>query len=268
MALRKCILVAAGTVRIYLERRVSRAAAALSYFLMLTLFPMLVCLYEMLGGMFPTTIAVEQFLSTLLPEDTVDTILAYLDYVTDNKSHSMLMVAIVTMATSSAAAFRIIDHIMGEIRGQRRFVGPFAVIFSFGFSLVFLAAVYFAVVVMVSGNWLLESIDAMLPLIHVASSWAWARFVLLFGLLFAIILGIYRLTAPQKENICLFAGAVAASVALVVVSILFSYFISMSVKYSLVYGSLASVMILMLWLYLCGCIVIGGNIVNVVLERL
>lgn len=268
MALRKCLLVAAGTVRIYLERRVSRAAAALSYFLMLTIFPLLVCLYEMLGGMFPTAAAIEHFLGGLLPGDTVKTFMEFLAYVSDNNSHSMLTVAIISMATSSAAAFRIIDHIMGEIRGQRRFVGPFAVLFSFAFSLVFLAVVYFAVVVMISGNWFLEYIDAHVPLVNISSSWGWVRFVLLFLLLFVIIMGIYRLTAPQKENVCLFAGAVTASAALVGVSILFSYFIGMSVKYSLVYGSLASVMILLFWLYLCGNIVIGGNIINVVLERL
>lgn len=36
----------------------------------------------------------------------------------------------------------------------------------------------------------------------------------------------------------------------------------MSSRYSLVYGSLTSVIILLVWLYLCGTIVILGNIVN------
>ena len=266
--LRTCALVAAGTLRIYLQRRVSRAAAALSYFLMLTIFPLLVCLYEMLGGLFPTAAAVEHFFDDLLPGDAVSTIMDYLAYISDNNSRSMFSIAVLSMATSSAAAFRILDYIMGEIRGQRRYVGPLSVLFSFGFSLIFLAAIYFAVVVMLSGNWFLEYIDAHLPLINISSNWRWARFVLLFLLLFVIVLGIYRLTAPKKPNIHLFSGAVLASAALVMVSILFSYFIGMSVKYSLIYGSLASVMILLLWLYLCGNIVIGGNIVNVVLERL
>ena len=47
-------------------------------------------------------------------------------------------------------------------------------------------------------------------------------------------------------------------------SILFSWFIGMSSKYSLVYGSLASVIILLLWLYLCGNILILGNVFNCV----
>ena len=41
----------------------------------------------------------------------------------------------------------------------------------------------------------------------------------------------------------------------------------MSSRYSLVYGSLASVIILMLWLYLCGNIVNLGNVLNYVWWR-
>ena len=52
-----------------------------------------------------------------------------------------------------------------------------------------------------------------------------------------------------------------------IVSIVFSVVIGMSVKYPLVYGSLASVMIILFWLYVCGNIVIMGNIINVAIEN-
>ena len=41
-----------------------------------------------------------------------------------------------------------------------------------------------------------------------------------------------------------------------------SAMVSMSVRYSLVYGSLASLVILMLWLYVFGNILIMGNALN------
>ena len=47
----------------------------------------------------------------------------------------------------------------------------------------------------------------------------------------------------------------------------FSEMVSFSVRYSLVYGSLASVIILMLWLYFFGNILIMGNTVNYLLEK-
>ncbi|MBM6974915.1 YihY/virulence factor BrkB family protein, partial [Intestinimonas butyriciproducens] len=59
-------------------------------------------------------------------------------------------------------------------------------------------------------------------------------------------------------------GGFLASVALVAASMLFSWFIGLSSRYSLVYGSLASVIILLVWLYLCGNIFILGNVFNYV----
>ena len=38
-----------------------------------------------------------------------------------------------------------------------------------------------------------------------------------------------------------------------------------STRYNLIYGSLASVIIMLVWLYLCGNILIMGNVVNYVL---
>ena len=59
-------------------------------------------------------------------------------------------------------------------------------------------------------------------------------------------------------------GAVAAAILIVLVSVLFSWFISMSSRYPLIYGSLASIVIFMLWMYICGQILIMGNALNVV----
>ena len=41
---------------------------------------------------------------------------------------------------------------------------------------------------------------------------------------------------------------------------LFSWFIGMSSRYSLVYGSLASLIILLVWLYFCGNILLVGAV--------
>lgn len=267
MKKRKLPSVLRGAMRIYLDVNVSRGAAALSYFLMLSIFPMFICLYEMLGSMFPTKEAIISFASGLIPSEAVDTLVDYLVYVTENHNTAMLTMALAAMATTSAAAFRTLDNMMGEIRGARRFTGAFALIFSFVFSLIFLAAVYFAVIVMVTGNWFFTFLAKHVSFLSVSGSWEWGRFVLLFLLLLVINLGIYRITAPRGPGVRIFTGAAAASAALVGVSILFSFFIGMSSKYPVIYGSLASVMILLFWLYVCGTVVIGGNILNVAIER-
>jgi membrane protein len=54
---------------------------------------------------------------------------------------------------------------------------------------------------------------------------------------------------------------------MLVVSIVFSHGISMSSKYSIVYGSLAALLILMLWLFLIANVIFLGNILNYVVYR-
>ena len=49
---------------------------------------------------------------------------------------------------------------------------------------------------------------------------------------------------------------------------MFSAFIGASVKYPLIYGSLAGVIVVMLWFYTCGMILLLGGALNVALERL
>lgn len=246
---------------------VSRAAAGLAYFLMLAIFPMLLCLYTMLVRFLPEADAVERIIASVLPTDSIGALISnYLLYVSANNSGGMAATAIVAMATTSAGVFRILHNVMGEMRGCKRFTGALSYVLSFVFSLVFLLAVYLAVVIVLTGSWFIRLVDRHIPFLDISASWNWIRFILLFLLLFVIITGVYRITAPKYERITLLPGAIGASVAMVGVSILFSYFIGMSAKYPVVYGSLASVMIMMFWLYICGIVFFSGNMLNVALE--
>ena len=84
-----------------------------------------------------------------------------------------------------------------------------------------------------------------------------------------LVLAIYRVGTPREA---LGRGAVRLSalftaVAMVACSVLFSWFIGMSSRYALVYGSLASLVILLVWLYLCGNILLLGAVVGWVWTR-
>ena len=266
---REILRTAAKTMlQLYTGHALPRAAAGLCYFLTLSFFPMLICLYTMLGSFFPAAEQVRELLEGLLPQAAVGTIVDYLRYVSAYNSRGMLMAALAVMATSSSAAFRTMSGVICGMRGAQRYTDLFELVFSFVFSLVFLAAIYLAAVLIITGKWFLEMIDRHIMFMNISSAWSWARFVLLFLLLFVIVSGVYRLTAPQDEDSRIFPGAAGAAVALVVVSLVFSAFISASSKYPLVYGSLASLIVMMFWLYICGLIVFLGAALNIALEKL
>jgi len=242
--------------------RVPRSAAALSYSLTLSLFPTLICLYALLGNVLPNMGMIYDALGGIVPQSTFQAITDYIDYVSRQNSTTLVTAGMLLMATMGAAAFRTLNHTMNDIWKTRRFRGTWAFLISFPFSILFLAVIYFSIVVMLTGNWFLRFLESSLPGLIFSHTWAWLRFFLLFVVLLLIVLGVYRLTAPKSARGQLLPGAMSATASLVVVSILFSWFIGMSSRYPLVYGSLASVIILMLWIYACGIILITGNILN------
>ena len=78
-----------------------------------------------------------------------------------------------------------------------------------------------------------------------------------------LVLAVYRMGTPpplRREKKVLRLTALFSAGALVACSVLFSWFIGMSSRYSLVYGSLASLIILLVWLYFCGNILLAGAV--------
>lgn len=255
-------------VDIYSKQRVSRSAAAFSYYVTLSIFPTLICLYVMLGNILPSNEIIVEFASGIIPPNTLETVLDFFEYIRSNQSPSMLVAGLVAMATTIAAAFRSLNGIMGDIQGKSRFQGFFSLAISFILSLVFLMVMYFAFIVIITGNWLINYLeDEIIVFINFSNSWSWIRFVILFALLLVIVYGIYVITVPRRARRSLLPGAAAASTAMVVVSMVFSWFIGLSARYPLIYGSLASIIILLIWLYIIGNILILGNALNYVLRK-
>lgn len=252
---------------LYASQRIPIAAAGLTYFLTLTFFPLLICLQAMLGSLFPAAEELREGLELLLPKAAVITIVDYLRYVSANQSNALAVMALTMVASASSAAFRTVSRVIGDMRGRRRWGGLAALVFSFCFSLFFLAAIYFALILIASGKWFLDFADRHIYFMNISDSWRWGRFFLLFLLLFAMLSLVYRITAPRREGIRLLPGALLATAALLALSILFSAMIGASARYPLLYGSLASLIVLMLWLYSAGNILFLGAALNVALER-
>lgn len=254
--------------RLLRENHFPRAAAGLAYFLMMTLFPLLLCLYHMLGSLFPATAEIRAFLGGLLPPETVETLLDFLGHAASLRTPAAFVMALSVVLTGAASAYRIIDDVIDELRRCRRARTWRDLLGSFAMSLVFLAGVYLAALLVLSGRWLLEKLDRYIMFLNVSELWTWLRFPLLAALLLALFSAVYRLTAPRREGVRVFPGAAAGALALLIVSPVVALFIGRSARYPLLYGSLASVILMMLWLYLCGMVLFLGAALNAALEQL
>jgi len=97
---------------------------------------------------------------------------------------------------------------------------------------------------------------------------ALAAVLVLFFLLYLTIICVYEISALRDgERVPRSTGAAIVASLLLVVSIFFSAMIEKSTRYTLIYGSLVSIIVLMTWFYLCGIVMIMGNVLNIVLHR-
>ena len=82
-------------------------------------------------------------------------------------------------------------------------------------------------------------------------------------IIFVIFIGLYWL-APSKRFFCRTAipGAAFATIGWILTSYAFSYYVENIVNYSLTYGSIGAIIILMIWFYISGIIIIIGGDVN------
>ncbi|MBQ9249724.1 MAG: YihY/virulence factor BrkB family protein [Oscillospiraceae bacterium] len=250
----------------YTKRRIPKASAALSYYLTMTLFPVIICLYALLGENYDRTMQILDFVEQFLSADTTMLIRRFIVHVAASNSTALLIAALTVLVTSASAAVRTLQSTIGEMQGGQRFQGLMDLLFSVIFSLAFLAAMYFAILVMFTGRDFLEWINGYLPFVDVRSSWRWLRFLLLGGIELVIFWGVYEVSKRRCDNYSTLPGAILSTLAIVAMSSVFSVFIAASARYPLVYGSLASLVLLMFWLYLSCQIIFLGAALNVVLR--
>lgn len=268
------VLFVRDMVQTYGRLGVSRAAASLAYFLILTLFPLLVCVNFFIGLLELDPEAVFSALDSLLPRESLSIILDYLTYVSgvpQSQSTPLLLASLFTILLSASAGLRTLLKTMDELYQVRHVSSLRRVVVSVALSILFLLTIYLSIVVIFTGDWFFQLLEArlpsplaeLIPLRLLSQLWGWLRYLLLFFCVLLLVLAVYRMGTPpplRREKKVLRLTALLSAGALVACSVLFSWFIGMSSRYSLVYGSLASLIILLVWLYFCGNILLVGAV--------
>ena len=258
-------------VELYFSCRVSRAAAELAYFLVLTFFPILICVSAFVSKLNLEMTALLEEASYVLPQEVLSIFRDYLGYIDTHQSDAMLVAGVIMSAAFASAAVRGLMNMMHEVYGRATFRGVHQVVASVVFSVLLLVTIYLSITVVVTGNWFFHMLGQLLKLDNLVAqfgTWQWVKYLLLTALVFLFILLLYRFASPlEKPRPPVIPGSLVAAVALTAASMVFSYFMENSTKYSLVYGSLTSMIILLVWLYLCGNVLIVGSLINYVIHQ-
>ena len=201
----------------------------------------------------------------MLSADTLRVAKTFLNYVAANHSAAMFVAGVMLLLTSASAAVRSIAVTLGRMQGKQRFDSVHGFFFSILFSLLFLFTIWFGILVMFTSRDLMARINELLPFIDISSGWQSFKYLMLGGMLFLLLWGMFRVFRHSDNHFATWPGALVGTFGMLAFSGIFSKFIVVSTRYSLVYGSLASVILLMLWMYFSGQAMYIGAVFNIAL---
>jgi len=252
-------------VRLYYIHNIPKASAALSYYMTMTFFPLIVCLYALFGQSYSTALRIVEFTGQFLTPDATSMIRNYLLYLAGSSGKAILVAAITILFTSASATIRAMESTVSDIQGGHRFRVWQDFLLSFLLAVALLIAMYFALTVMLTGRDMLDKLHESFPDLDISAAWAWSRFPFLGSIALAILWGAFAFM--KNEPFPTWPGAILSAVSIMGMSGLFSVFIAASTRYSLVYESLASLILLMLCLYMACQLIFVGAAFNVALRN-
>ena len=243
------------------HNRISGTAAQLAYYFLLALFPMLIFLTSLVGFLPGLQETILDNLSRVMPPEAMRLVRDTLEDVVSNRSGGLLSFgALAALWSASVGVAAILDglNIAWRVKEGRSFLKQRAVALGLTVALALLVVGGALLIVygIRLGSWLASQLRFGAAFTVISSG---VNYLLGILLLFIGIEMIYYLGPNTKrEWRWVTPGAVFAALAFILVSALFTEYLHYAPSYSATYGSLGAVVVLMLWLYLMGFIVLAG----------
>ena len=255
-------------VQRYHAHDVSQQGAALAYFLLFSLFPLLILVSSLIGQLELDLSGVLDTLSPVLPEGVLLLAQTYLSYVSEHVSRSMLWFSAVFSVWFPLRATRCLlrsirtAYSLGAPKHRIRYA--FRVVF---FTVLLLFCLVTTLLLMTLGSRLLQALGSVVSLpYHFPRMWGLIRLFVLGAIIFAAVFVLY---AAAQDVRCpprsLLPGAALATFAWLALSFGYSFYAENMSNYSTIYGALGAVVVLLIWLYLTALTLIMGAEYNDIL---
>jgi len=245
-------------------------AAQISFYMMLSVVPILILIIQLLGligiSMETALNVVEQYTG-----NSISNVLSIIFEFSSIGFGNIIFLVIALWAGSRAsfAISRIANYTMteGQNTGKNYFIERARAILTMLLTMISLVV---AIVILCYGKIILIGALTALRIddtSFVDSFWLWLRWPLAFVLYFFIIgYNFYILPTVRKPFRTVIPGALFASIGMLIVSWVYTFYTSSLVNYDIMYGALSSVVALMIWFLLLSWVLILGLMCNKVVE--
>lgn len=251
---------------------VFNGAAALAFYLTLAIFPALILLMTAIPYLPIEQVdsAIMDVLGTVLPPEASGLVEGVVMEVTSERRGGLLsfgLLATIWAATTGMYAIMQQLNMTYKVTEARSFLwGRFiALMLSLLFGVLVLGAFSLVVLGGYIEAWAGEyfGLPEVMMKIFAILRWIIVIFAMLLG--FAII---YYFAPNVKQKFkFITVGSLFGSTLLILASIGFAIYTQNFADYSATYGSIGAVIILMLWLYMAGLVILIGSVINVLLEH-
>ena len=259
------IRVTGQLIRRYTLHDVGQQSAAMAYYLLFTIFPMLIFLSSLLGILNLNVEAVRELLSHVLPKTILNLCETYLQYVSHTASATILWFSLVFSIYFPMRAVNCLVRCVRRAYGLRRPEKPLRYQLQLLLFTLYLIVVIVAALALITLGervllFFIGHLDLSRGLLRV---WDSLRFVILALLLFATLGILYGMSQDRRQPAPdILPGALLALVAWMLLSIGFSFYVENFANYSVIYGTLGAVIVLLVWLFLSAATLIMGAEVN------
>jgi membrane protein len=247
-------------------------AAQLSFYFLLALFPFLLFLTALLAYVpIPNLMdKIFNLMGTILPGEAMSMVQDNVQYIVTQQRGGLLSFGIAMALWSASSAITAVMDTLNrayDVAEGRPFwkVRGLAIFLTMILSVLIVTAMVLLVFGPYLGNWVAEQFG-LGYVFQVA--WNLLRWVIIVAfLVLAMALIYYMAPDVEQEWKWLTPGSIFSVLAVIGVSLAFSYYVENFGSYNKTYGSIGAVIVLLLWMYLVGFLILVGGEMNSEIEH-
>ena len=247
------------------EDDISGLSAQLAYFFLLSLFPLLIFIFTLMPYLQIPYHDILGNIREFAPPQTMELIEKNVNYMMNNRNGGLLSIGIIGTMWSASNGIHALVKAFNKaynVTESRSFIVSrgMAILLTFGMIFVFIVAVLLPIFGREIGVFLFSYLGFKSEFLQI---WDMLRLVVSALILFVIFTGLYWI-APNVKLRCksAFPGAAFATIGWILSSYALSFYVGNFGNFSLTYGSIGAIIVLLIWLYISGFIIIIGGEIN------
>ena len=253
--------ISAELVRRFFAHDVGRDSAALTYYLLFAIFPLLIFSSALIGMLGLDIESTRDVLEEVVPLPVVDIVTNYLAYVTSHPSRNLMIFSLIFSIWFPMRATSCLTHSIRKAFGQDPPKNALKKLFgNFLFSLWLIAAIAVSLFLIVVGRRLLEFVGHYITISDAfISLWSYLRFVMLALVMTVLLATLYMLAQGMRCPLRrVLPGIIFSLCTWMALSAGFSLYVERIAHYAEFYGSIATIVVLLLWLFISASMLILG----------